>query len=287
MKVVLTAVLALLVAGLGAHLCTLLWFPDVIATRYPAAIARLYAGKSGVSAREEVARLEPVEGRPGVSRVVLVPAAVASLGIRTVEVVERPVERSRRIGSQLVGVSGLPPAIAPKLSTGALAAVVELSGVGDAPAPGEAAEILEFDAASPSAKSGASSPARLVARPLGTMPGAGDGKGAGATAFYELAGAHGHEPGDFVMVKVPLARNGKSSKVVPAEAILLEPTGSAWVYVNPAPNVFVREAVAVEAGDGNTAVLRSGPPAGAKVVTTGAYELYGAESSIGLERVGH
>ena len=60
-------------------------------------------------------------------------------------------------------------------------------------------------------------------------------------------------------------------------AILYDSTGKTWVYTNPEPRVYVRQAVTVERINGAVAVLSDGPAAGTVVVTTGAEELYGAE----------
>ena len=60
-------------------------------------------------------------------------------------------------------------------------------------------------------------------------------------------------------------------------AILYDSTGKTWVYTNPEPRVYVRQAVAVERINGAVATLADGPAAGTAVVTTGAEELYGAE----------
>ncbi|MGY2746722.1 hypothetical protein ACQCSU_00900 [Pseudarthrobacter sp. O4] len=64
---------------------------------------------------------------------------------------------------------------------------------------------------------------------------------------------------------------------VPYWAILYDSTGKTWVYTNPEPRVFVRQAVTVERISGAVAFLTDGPPPGTVVVTTGAEELYGAE----------
>lgn len=60
-------------------------------------------------------------------------------------------------------------------------------------------------------------------------------------------------------------------------AILYDSTGKTWVYTNPDPRVYVRQAVTVERINGAAALLSDGPAAGTVVVTTGAEELYGAE----------
>ena len=64
---------------------------------------------------------------------------------------------------------------------------------------------------------------------------------------------------------------------VPYWAVLYDSAGKTWVYTNPEPRVFVRQAITVERIDGATALLSEGPAVGTVVVTTGAEELYGAE----------
>lgn len=60
-------------------------------------------------------------------------------------------------------------------------------------------------------------------------------------------------------------------------AILYDSSGKTWVYTNPEPRVYLRQAVTVERINGAVALLSEGPAAGSVVVTTGAEELYGAE----------
>ncbi len=66
--------------------------------------------------------------------------------------------------------------------------------------------------------------------------------------------------------------------VIPYAALLYDPSGQAWVYVNVEPLVFVRQAITVDSIDGDEVLLSEGPEAGANVVTLGATELYGSES---------
>ena len=70
-------------------------------------------------------------------------------------------------------------------------------------------------------------------------------------------------------------------KIVPYSAVLYSPTGETWVYVSPKPLTFVRQRIVVDRIDGQRAVLRTGPAAGAKVATVGVAELFGAESGLG------
>jgi hypothetical protein len=70
-------------------------------------------------------------------------------------------------------------------------------------------------------------------------------------------------------------------KVVPYAALIYGLYGETWVYTNPEPLVYVREAVTVDFIEGDMAVLLEGPPAGTAVVTAGGAELFGAESGVG------
>jgi predicted small lipoprotein YifL len=64
---------------------------------------------------------------------------------------------------------------------------------------------------------------------------------------------------------------------VPYGAIIYDSSGKTWVYTNPEPRVYVRQAITVERINGQVAQLKAGPRAGTVVVTTGAEELLGTE----------
>jgi len=72
--------------------------------------------------------------------------------------------------------------------------------------------------------------------------------------------------------------NGVDEQVIPYAALLYDPSGKAWVYVNDGPLVFFRKAVTVDFIEGDEVFLTEGPETGANVVTLGATELYGSES---------
>lgn len=72
--------------------------------------------------------------------------------------------------------------------------------------------------------------------------------------------------------------DGADRLVVPYAALLYDPSGQAWVYVNIESLVFVRQAITVDSIDGDEVYLSEGPDAGAAVVTMGATELFGSES---------
>jgi hypothetical protein len=67
---------------------------------------------------------------------------------------------------------------------------------------------------------------------------------------------------------------------VPYAAVVYEPDGSAWAYVETEPLHYQRQEIAVQNVVGNQATLTSGPPAGTRVVVQGAAELVGVETGI-------
>lgn len=80
------------------------------------------------------------------------------------------------------------------------------------------------------------------------------------------------------------AGKGRAHTVIPYSAVIYDTDGSAWTYVNTAPRTYVRHRIAVTHIRGSVAVLSSGPPAGAAVVTVGAAELLGTEYDISGEQ---
>jgi hypothetical protein len=68
--------------------------------------------------------------------------------------------------------------------------------------------------------------------------------------------------------------------VIPYGAVVYEPDGSSWAYVQTADRTYQRQAIAIAGISGDTAALTSGPPAGALVVSQGAAELVGVETGI-------
>jgi hypothetical protein len=73
-------------------------------------------------------------------------------------------------------------------------------------------------------------------------------------------------------------------KVIPYSAVVYDNDGSTWTYVNTTVRTFVREPIAIEAIEGDVAVLDRGPAVGAAVVTVGAPELLGTEYDISGEQ---
>jgi uncharacterized protein YcfL len=65
--------------------------------------------------------------------------------------------------------------------------------------------------------------------------------------------------------------------MLPYEALLYDAKGGTWVYANPEPRVYQRQAVTVTRIEGGTVFASAGPSVGTVIVTTAAAELFGAE----------
>jgi hypothetical protein len=70
---------------------------------------------------------------------------------------------------------------------------------------------------------------------------------------------------------------------VPMSAVIYDKDGNTWVYAVTGTLTYQRQAVGIARVDGDTAVLRSGPAPGTRVVTVGAQELLGAELGVAGE----
>jgi hypothetical protein len=77
-----------------------------------------------------------------------------------------------------------------------------------------------------------------------------------------------------------LKRGGAAGMAIPFTALLFDKKGQAAAYLVLGPRVYARSPVVVDHYAGDVAVLRSGPPVGASVVTTGSAELSGAEAGL-------
>ena len=70
---------------------------------------------------------------------------------------------------------------------------------------------------------------------------------------------------------------------IPYKAVIYDAQGKAFTYVTSQPHVYTRVPLTVEDVQGDTAVLAVGPAVGTPVVSTGAAELWGAETGVGGE----
>jgi hypothetical protein len=68
-----------------------------------------------------------------------------------------------------------------------------------------------------------------------------------------------------------------SRTVIPYDAVLYDPDGGTWTYTSPHRLVYQRADIRIARIDGVSAILTRGPPAGTRVVTAGATEIWGVE----------
>lgn len=80
---------------------------------------------------------------------------------------------------------------------------------------------------------------------------------------------------------VPAVADPDGRIVVPYAALMYQPDGSTFVYINPEGTSYVRYPVSVLSIAGDTVVTSAGPPVGTAVVAVGAAELWGTEFKIG------
>jgi hypothetical protein len=80
--------------------------------------------------------------------------------------------------------------------------------------------------------------------------------------------------------RVDLQTASVRRNVVPYAALIYDPEGKTFVYTSPKPLEYLREQVKVDRIDGDRVLLSRGPPAGTRVVTVGAAEVYGTELEV-------
>lgn len=99
--------------------------------------------------------------------------------------------------------------------------------------------------------------------------------------YYELPADARLRAGERVAVEIPTLESKTESLVVPFSAVLHDIHGGQWVYEQTAGHTYTRCRIQVARLAGADAVLASGPPAGAKIVTDGSAELFGTEFMTG------
>jgi hypothetical protein len=78
----------------------------------------------------------------------------------------------------------------------------------------------------------------------------------------------------------PVRAAAGGALTVPYGALVYEPDGSAWAYVQTSPRHFQRQRLTIAGITGDTVTLSSGPAAGRAVVVQGGAELVGVETGI-------
>ena len=79
----------------------------------------------------------------------------------------------------------------------------------------------------------------------------------------------------------PVAAGTGTDVLLPYASLLYDANGKTWVYTNPAPRVFERQAVTVTKVEAGVVTASAGPAVGTPVVTVGAVELFGTEFNTG------
>ena len=69
-------------------------------------------------------------------------------------------------------------------------------------------------------------------------------------------------------------------KTVPYAAVIYDTEGNTWVYTNPEPLTFLRQAVLLDRIEGDKAFLNEPLEKGTNVVIVGVAEIYGAETGV-------
>jgi RND family efflux transporter MFP subunit len=114
-----------------------------------------------------------------------------------------------------------------------------------------------------------------------TAPLRADPAAASVELYYALPPTKGTlRPGERVLVEVPL-ESAEKGLVVPEAAVLYDVNGTTWVYEDLGNNAFTRRRLEIARHAGERAVVARGIAEGAKVVTTGAPELFGTEFGAG------
>jgi hypothetical protein len=250
----------------------------------------------------EPSTLEDIPGSK-VKRVVLTQKAAERLAIQTEPVREEPVERWMMVSGEV------------EVTTGATAASSAAMGVGsDADAapvvvrvplpsgPDEASrhanlvlsigDVKGYDKEAANQGQVAGTPEGAFVLPIGgdqapipvkALPGSAAEQGSATRArYYEISDpSAGLKPGQDVRVGVRQPGSGSLQKVVPYSALLYDAHGATWVYTNPEPLAFVRQAVDVEYVEGDAVILEEGSTLSGAVVTAGAAELMGVEQKFG------
>lgn len=102
-----------------------------------------------------------------------------------------------------------------------------------------------------------------------------------ADLYFALSNANGtFRPGERLGVTLAL-RQTTENLTLPWAAVLHDIQGATWVYEQTAPQTYVRRPVEVRYVTDGLAVLGRAPATGAKIVTTGAFELFGTEFGVG------
>lgn len=214
--------------------------------------------KADMPIESKPAKVERVQGTD-LSRVTLSPKAAQRLDIKTASVRDEQIgSRKRLVAGEVMAKPTAAANDGSKVWVRVPLSSLDLRTV----ASGQPALVVPL----------AGDAAGTAARAVGTQ----DNPKEPAALHYAVEKADGLAPGQRVRVELALSGAG-TRRVVPNSAVIYDPKGQTWVYINPEPLVFVRHAVSVDYVDGDRVVLSDGPAPGTMVVTVGGAELLGTE----------
>ena len=133
--------------------------------------------------------------------------------------------------------------------------------------------------------------ALLVAAGVGLAGCGGSAQGAGDEPAEVASVATPQDGGPAVVTLVEAAAErldvrttpvaaGPAGLVVPYAAVVYQPDGSSWVYVQTEELTYQRAPITITGISGDQVTVSSGPQAGTLVVSQGAAELVGVETGI-------
>lgn len=141
---------------------------------------------------------------------------------------------------------------------------------------GEIGDVAPESSAQVKSLADASGAPGLEAKPVSAPPTAVP-QAAAVDLYYALDNREGKfRPGQRVSATLTLEAK-QDSLGIPWSAVVQDIYGGTWVYEQTAEHTFVRRRVEVPYVADGWAVLSAGPPGGAKIVTVGTAELFGAE----------
>jgi hypothetical protein len=106
--------------------------------------------------------------------------------------------------------------------------------------------------------------------------------GHSATASVVLTPLGARRLGLQTATAVTAGKHG-STVMIPYSALLYQPDGTNVVYTVTGVRTYTRRDVVVSTINGNQVLLKSGIPAGTRVVTIGAEELQGVQDGVGVQ----
>jgi hypothetical protein len=78
-----------------------------------------------------------------------------------------------------------------------------------------------------------------------------------------------------------IRQDSSGNRIAPSTSVLYDLAGDCWVYINPAPLIYMRQSVMLDRMTGHDVYLKEGPAIGTQVVVVGVAELYGTEIGVG------